>query len=562
MKTMTKRAFSLIMAFALSVSILVGVKIPAKAATVDYVYSGKYIYNWGTRETVATFLSPNAVKFYQDNNTSFQQLASLSGNANTSSTPSSALYKELQKLMKDNHSKLTSYGETRYIYQYTDCQNSGKTSKKISSFYSGKEIGPDWDGGSTWNREHTWPKSKTDYKSVNNNSINEATDIMSLRPTASSENSSRSNDAYGTVSNSNYFNPNHFANGKYDLRGDVARITLYVYTRWGNTNKMWGSSGVIESKEVLLKWMKEDPVDTWELGRNDSVEAITGTRNVFVDYPELAFCLFEEAIPANYQSPSKSTQTSTYKITATSGNSTYGKVSVSGSIVTATPEKGYEVSGYKITKGTATVTQSGDSFIVNASSDVSITINFAKSTCKHTNTTDIPGAPASCDITGYTDGVMCLDCNKYISGHAEIAPTGHKYTDSKDTTCNVCGYVKDSATTSKPAESTATSKPSTTSKPTTSKPQVDSNISNDTTSSGINSDVLIENETTSSLPDGNIDNTPDEIPNITPDGIPNIITDNGKKDSFPWWIIIVAVVAIGGGIVAVVIILKKKKKIQ
>ena len=37
----------------------------------------------------------------------------------------------------------------------------------------------------------------------------------------------------------------------------------------------------------LLRWIEEDPVDTWELGRNDSVEAITGTRNVFVDYPEL-----------------------------------------------------------------------------------------------------------------------------------------------------------------------------------------------------------------------------------------------------------------------------------
>ena len=44
----------------------------------------------------------------------------------------------------------------------------------------------------------------------------------------------------------------------------------------------------MESLDVLLLWMEQDPVDTWELGRNDAVQAITGTRNVFVDYPEYA----------------------------------------------------------------------------------------------------------------------------------------------------------------------------------------------------------------------------------------------------------------------------------
>ena len=60
----------------------------------------------------------------------------------------------------------------------------------------------------------------------------------------------------------------------------------------------------MESPEVLLEWMEEDPVDTWELGRNDSVQAITGTRNVFIDYPELAFILFGEDIPSDMETPS------------------------------------------------------------------------------------------------------------------------------------------------------------------------------------------------------------------------------------------------------------------
>ena len=294
MKHLLKRLLPMVLVLTVCVGLLSSLSFSASAATVNYVYSGKYIYNWGTRGTLATFLSPNAEDFYEDNGVTYDELASYSGSSSISSVPSSALYKKLQTLMKNAQTHETSYGETRYQYCYTDCENSGSP-KTISSFYSGAAIGPKWDGGDTWNREHVWPNSKGDASGNGEN------DIMMLRPTAVSENSSRGNKAFGK--SSGYFNPNS-KNSKYDLRGDVARICLYVYVRWGNTGKMWGSSGVIESKAVLLEWMEADPVDTWELGRNDSVEAITGTRNVFVDYPELAFLLFGADIPADYDSPS------------------------------------------------------------------------------------------------------------------------------------------------------------------------------------------------------------------------------------------------------------------
>ena len=44
---------------------------------------------------------------------------------------------------------------------------------------------------------------------------------------------------------------------------------------------------------VLLKWMQQDPVDTWEMGRNDAVESISGNRNVFIDHPEFANMCFD-----------------------------------------------------------------------------------------------------------------------------------------------------------------------------------------------------------------------------------------------------------------------------
>ena len=298
---MNKRILSFVLVLALCIGLLSGISFNASAATVNYVTgnpSSKYqnvIKNWGTRGTTATFLSPNAEKFYKNNNITYEDLAKLSGSSNTASVPSSALYKALNELVTENQKRETSYADTRPLFAYTDCQDNGSGANfRISSFYSGILIGPEWDGGETWNREHTWPNSKGD---ANGNGEN---DIMMLRPTEKSENGSRSNTAYGE--SATFYDPNKVSGGKYNLHGDVARIMLYVYTRWGTQN-MWGSSGVIESKDILLKWMAEDPVDTWEMGRNDSVESITGTRNIYVDYPELAFLLFNEEVPENMISP-------------------------------------------------------------------------------------------------------------------------------------------------------------------------------------------------------------------------------------------------------------------
>ncbi|MBE7101314.1 MAG: hypothetical protein E7364_06880 [Clostridiales bacterium] len=267
-----------------------------EASDVKYVTSGKYVANWGARDEDCVFLSEYAEDFYTGSYT-YQTLSKTSGGTSGSNAPTSTLYKSLQTLMTSKQTYQTSYNATRDLFKYTDCVNSNYT--YISSFYSGVRISGTWDGGSTWNREHTWPNSKGDASGNGEN------DITMLRPTSVSENSSRGNKAYGTTTNSNYYNPN--GEGQ-NVRGDCARILLFVYTRWGNTSSMWGASGVIESLDVLLDWMEEDPVDTWEMGRNDAVQSITGTRNVFVDYPEYAFKLFGRAVPADMVTPSKASR--------------------------------------------------------------------------------------------------------------------------------------------------------------------------------------------------------------------------------------------------------------
>lgn len=260
---------------------------------VETASAAGYKANWGKREEICTDLSNDADNFYTGSY-SYESMSLKAGGTSQSNAPDSALYKALQSMMKTEHKTITTYKGTRSLYQYTDCV-SGNTAE-LSLFYLGHVVESEWDSGNTYNREHIWPNSKC---IVSSTQRDDSADIMTLRATDPGENSRRGNDAYGE--SGGYYDPNK--NGE-EVRGDCARMLLYNYTRWGNTGKMWGSSGVIESKEILLKWMQEDPVDTWEMGRNDAVQSITGTRNVYVDYPEYAWLLFGEKIPTNMVTPS------------------------------------------------------------------------------------------------------------------------------------------------------------------------------------------------------------------------------------------------------------------
>ena len=189
-----------------------------KAEDVKYNTSGTYLANWGAREEDCIFLSTDAQNFYTGSYT-YDTLSQQSGGSSQSNAHNSVLYKSLKTLMTSKHSKQTSYNATKEMYRYTDCVN-GNTSY-ISSFYSATKLGGSWGSSPAWNREHTWPDSK----GLGGNDEN---DIMMLRPTATSENSSRGNTAYGP----SYYNPNSEGFNKdtkqqiVDLRGDCARICL------------------------------------------------------------------------------------------------------------------------------------------------------------------------------------------------------------------------------------------------------------------------------------------------------------------------------------------------
>ena len=179
-----------------------------------------------------------------------------------------------------------------------------------------------YNGGNGWNREHVWPKSLGGFETSG-----PGADLHHIRPTENKTNSDRGNKKYGianggTVSKGNL---SGLTGGKYvsyyepldNVKGDVARICLYVYVRYGGSySKCSSITNVFQSVDVLLEWCALDPVDTWEMGRNEVVEAYQGNRNVFIDYPEFAWLIFDKTPPADMTTPSGNTGNS-----GNSGNS-------------------------------------------------------------------------------------------------------------------------------------------------------------------------------------------------------------------------------------------------
>ena len=77
-----------------------------------------------------------------------------------------------------------------------------------------------------------------------------------------------------------------------EVKGDVARILFYLMIRYNEADS-YKLTTVATSVEMLLRWNEADPVDSWEMNRNNVIEGIQGNRNPFIDHPELASVLFK-----------------------------------------------------------------------------------------------------------------------------------------------------------------------------------------------------------------------------------------------------------------------------
>lgn len=277
-----------------------------------------------------------------------------------------SLYTALYEIMSTTHTHAVSYPayDKNSLANYwlttdTSSKNKNDGREVYTFFYSDVNDYNHKD----MQREHIWPKSKASFLMKTGLG---GSDLHHLRPAYGRVNLIKSNWGFASIKtetdesytiNAGWKNPytvdwpaegtdkkvslwraikvkddkeETFIDVADDVRGDVARILLYVYTRWqqpnlysdivdsdGNPdtsrlpeldpddNKDTGER-IIYDLNTLLDWMKNDPVSEWEMQRNDLTQNIQGNRNVFIDYPELAWLMFDqkESMPSNMATPS------------------------------------------------------------------------------------------------------------------------------------------------------------------------------------------------------------------------------------------------------------------
>ena len=400
--------------------------------------------NTGIRDDLCTELSTQALRYYTGNY-NYESLSALSGRYSPSdsytATVSNPLYSALHSLMAETHTfypiysgyesnSLATYwtktdaegGSNTYLYFYTD---------RLRSDFS----------SSTLNREHVWPKSKASFKELNGGA-----DLHHLRPSIESVNMDKSDHNFMDIADNAYGRTTSSINGQVvlevlenqgkvevrdNVKGDVARILLYIYCRWEQPNLYSdvdrsylppmdsddttnNGTRAIEDLETLLRWCELDPVDDWEMGRNDQSENVQGNRNVFIDYPEFAWLMFGLEPPATMSTPSGIASAPKYTVTLSVNDPSLGSATLTGNDITAVPAKNAMVEGYTLLSGTATITREGDTFTVVPSSDCHIRIDFCK---KPLVTLTLQGADPITDHEG----------NSVILPQGPVHPDGYTF---------------------------------------------------------------------------------------------------------------------------------------
>lgn len=176
------------------------------------------------------------------------------------------------------------------IYGYDDDDtptNNDRTRDKSLSCHTSSCIG-------LWNREHVFARSLAN-PSLDTSYPSAGTDVHNLRSCDSQMNSSRSNRIFQDGSGDSHITSiGNFYPGD-EHKGDVARIAMYMYTRYPEQceaiNLGYGTtdnSPLNDMPDVFLRWNLEDPVSQFEKERNEVIYQYQGNRNPFIDNPYIA----------------------------------------------------------------------------------------------------------------------------------------------------------------------------------------------------------------------------------------------------------------------------------
>jgi hypothetical protein len=166
-----------------------------------------------------------------------------------------------------------------------------------------------------WNREHTYPRSRGGFYSINLDDIADGKDVYwnttadslrhgnsdahALRAADGPENSSRGNQHYGQ-----YNGPVGTLGG---FKGDVARSVLYMELRYNGLQVVngfpEGTVGQLGDLATLLTWHRNDPPDDYEMNRNNVVYTWQYNRNPLIDYPDLVEYIWGNNVGSDWSQP-------------------------------------------------------------------------------------------------------------------------------------------------------------------------------------------------------------------------------------------------------------------
>jgi endonuclease I len=184
------------------------------------------------------------------------------------------------------------------IYGYDNTDGNFSTDRtRLKSAMAGSTYVP-----GMWNREHVFAKSLAN-PSFGTDEPGPGTDVHNLRPADQERNSERGNNKFTDGSGNSHIVTSN--GGWYpgdEWKGDVARIVMYMYTRYHGTgtqvsetnclpiNVGFGTILTVDPNmiDLFLKWNAEDPVSIFEADRNDVLFGIQMNRNPYIDNPYLA----------------------------------------------------------------------------------------------------------------------------------------------------------------------------------------------------------------------------------------------------------------------------------
>jgi len=214
------------------------------------------------------------------------------------------------------HTRLTYSSSSTDTWDVLKASDKDTTNtSNVCLIYAGVSVnGPqEYNNGQGWNREHVWPRSLGNFGT----SQGVGTDVHNLKPADGGLNSLRSNHEYddlgstGSGVNYNGTATGNRINGSAGLfeprdkvKGDLARIILYMDLRYEGAGsepdlvvrEALNSGGTTHAVlSTLLDWHFTDPVDSFELNRNDVIHNMQGNRNPFIDHPELVHYIYGDS---------------------------------------------------------------------------------------------------------------------------------------------------------------------------------------------------------------------------------------------------------------------------